>query len=79
MSKRITIVLDSDLDEKLRINQANKITKLEKSVSFSSAINDALRKGLKLEMNELLLCIRCKEVKTSNRTMICSDCSSNVN
>jgi hypothetical protein len=47
MSKRITIVLDNDLDKKLRINQANEIAKLEKSVSFSSAINDALRKGLK--------------------------------
>ena len=47
MSNRITIVLDSDLDKKLRINQANRIAKSKTSVSFSRVINDTLRKGLK--------------------------------
>ncbi len=45
--KRITIVLDDDLAKKLRIIQSKKISKSKKSVSFSSVINEELRKALK--------------------------------
>ena len=47
MSKRITIVLDDFLAKKLRIIQSKKISKSKKSVSFSSVINEELRKSLK--------------------------------
>ena len=47
MSKRVTIVLDDDLVKKLRIIQAKNITKSKKSVSFSSIVNDELRKAIK--------------------------------
>ncbi len=47
MPKRITVVLDDELDKKLRIIQSKKIRKSKKSVSFSSVINEELRKSLK--------------------------------
>ena len=47
MTKRVTIVLDDDLVKKLRIIQSKKIAKSKKSVSFSSVINDELRKTVK--------------------------------
>ena len=47
MSKRVTIVLDDSLAKKLRIIQSKKISKSKKSVSFSSVINEELRKALK--------------------------------
>ena len=47
MSRRVTIVLDDDLIKKLRIIQANNIVKSKKSVSFSSVINQELRKIVK--------------------------------
>jgi len=47
MSKIVTIVLDDDLVKKLKTIQAKKITKSKKSVSFSSVVNDELRKSLK--------------------------------
>jgi hypothetical protein len=47
MSKRITIMLDDDLDKKLRIVQSKMITKSNESVSFSRIINEELRNGLK--------------------------------
>jgi len=43
---RITIMLDKESHKKLRILQANKIRKTNGSVSLSSIINDAIRKGL---------------------------------
>jgi hypothetical protein len=43
MSKRITIMLDDDLDKKLRIVQSKMITKSNESVSFSRIINEELR------------------------------------
>jgi len=46
-SKRITIVIGDELMKKLRIIQSKKIAKLKKSVSFSSVINDQLRKEVK--------------------------------
>ena len=47
MSRRVTIVLDDDLIKKLRIIQARNLVKLKKSVSFSSVINNELRKAMK--------------------------------
>ncbi len=44
---RITIMLDKESHKKLRLIQANKIRKTNGSVSLSSVINDAIRKGLK--------------------------------
>ncbi len=47
MAKRVTIVLDDDLAKKLREKQAKQIKESLKSVSFSSVLNDLVRKGLK--------------------------------
>ena len=47
MTRRITIVLDDDLDKKIRIIQAKEITKTTKSVSFSETLNKVLRKSMK--------------------------------
>ena len=46
-SKRVTIVLDDNIVKKLRTIQAKNLTKSNESVSFSSVINDELRKSLK--------------------------------
>ena len=46
MTKRITILLDDDLDKELRLLQAKEIMKSENSVSFSETLNDTLRKVL---------------------------------
>lgn len=47
MSKRITIVIDDDLDKKLRLIQAKQISKNSESVSFSRVINTELRRQLR--------------------------------
>ena len=47
MSKRMTIVIDEDLDKKLRIRQAKIIQQEQASCSFSRVVNDTLRKALK--------------------------------
>ena len=47
MSKRITIVLDDDLVKKLRTIQSKKLAKSNHSISFSSVINDELRRVVK--------------------------------
>lgn len=46
MSKRISVMLDDDLLEKLRILQAKRIKRTVKSVSFSKIIGDIIRKDL---------------------------------
>lgn len=46
MSKRVTVMIDDDLDKKIRLVQAKQITKSLKSVSFSRTINGLLRQGL---------------------------------
>jgi len=48
MAKRITIMLDDDLDKKVRLKQADLIRKTQKSISFSSVINDVIRGKLKV-------------------------------
>ena len=47
MVKRITIMIDDDLDKKLHLIQAKEITKTSSSISYSQVINDMLRKQLK--------------------------------
>ncbi len=47
MGIRITIVLDDEIIKKLRIIQAKQIKITTKSVSFSSIVNQQLRKSLK--------------------------------
>ena len=47
MAKRITIMLDEDLDKKLRSLQAKAIQNTTSSVSFSSVLNETLRTSLK--------------------------------
>ena len=47
MVKRVTIVLDADLDKKLRIIQAKEIQSTSGSVSYSRVINEVLRNSLK--------------------------------
>ena len=48
MAKRITIMLDDDMDKKLRMKQADLIRKTQLSISFSKVINDVLRGKVKL-------------------------------
>ncbi len=46
MSKRVTIMIDEDLDKKLRFRQAKMIQKNQTSFSYSKTLNEALRKTL---------------------------------
>lgn len=46
MSKRVTIMIDEDLDKKLRNIQANMIREETGSVSYSKVLNLILRKDL---------------------------------
>ncbi len=47
MSKRVSIMIDDDIDKKLRILQAKMIHQKQTSYSYSKAINDSLRQVLK--------------------------------
>jgi len=47
MSKRVTIMIDEDLDKKIRHRQAKIIQEEQSSYSYSRALNDTLRKVLK--------------------------------
>lgn len=47
MSRRITIMIDDDVDKKLRQLQSKLILKNNESVSYSKVINQELRKQLK--------------------------------
>ncbi len=46
MSKRVTIVIDEDLDKKIRLRQAKTIQQTQSSCSYSKIINEVLRKKL---------------------------------
>ena len=46
MAKRVTIMIDDDLDRKIRLKQAKMIQKTNKAISFSKVVNDTLRKNL---------------------------------
>ena len=47
MAKRTTIMIDDDLDKKLRSIQAKAIQDTSSSVSFSKVVNETIRKKLK--------------------------------
>jgi len=47
MRKRVTIVIDEDLDKKIRFRQAKLIQQKQSSYSYSSVLNEVLRKYLK--------------------------------
>ena len=47
MGKRVTIVIDDDLDKKLRLRQAKLIQQKQSSYSYSRVLNETLRKVLK--------------------------------
>ena len=47
MSKRVTIMIDDDLDKKLRIQQSKLIQKESSACSFSRIVNETIRKSLK--------------------------------
>ena len=47
MSKRVTIMIDDDLDKKIRFRQAKMILQEQSSYSYSRVINETLRKSLK--------------------------------
>ena len=47
MSKRVTIMIDEDLDKKLRLRQSKMIQQKQISYSYSRALNDVLRIVLK--------------------------------
>ena len=47
MSRRITIMLESDLEKKLRALQAKLIKNSTNAVSFSQVLNQAVAEGLK--------------------------------
>jgi hypothetical protein len=47
MSKRVTIMIDDDLDKKLRLRQAKMIQQEQTSYSYSKVLNESLRKNLK--------------------------------
>ena len=47
MSKRVTIMIDVDLDKKLRLLQAKMINQTHGSYSYSKVLNESLRKVLK--------------------------------
>ncbi len=47
MTRKITVVLDDTLVKKLRKKQAELIKESTKSVSFSSVINQTIRKSFK--------------------------------
>ena len=47
MTKRVTIMIDDDLDKKIRMRQAKLIMQEQTSYSYSKVLNEVLRKSLK--------------------------------
>lgn len=47
MSKRVTVMIDEDIEKKLRFRQAKQIQQKQASCSYSRVVNDVLRKVLK--------------------------------
>ena len=46
MAKRITIMIEDDIDKKLRQRQSKMIQQTNNAYSYSKTINDVLRKAL---------------------------------
>ena len=51
MAKRVTIMLDEDLDKKLRMIQAKAIQSTNGAVSFSTVLSETLRNSFKKQIN----------------------------
>lgn len=47
MARRVTIVMDEDIIKKLHERQAKQIKESAKSISFSSVVNETIRKHIK--------------------------------
>jgi len=47
MKKRVTIIIDEDLDKKIRAKQAKQIQQKQESVSYSQVIQELVKAGLK--------------------------------
>jgi hypothetical protein len=47
MGKRITIIIDDDVNKKIRLLQGKLIHKNKQGISFSRVLNDVCRDGLK--------------------------------
>ena len=47
MAKRVTIMIDEDIDKKLRLRQAKLIQQEQSSYSYSKVLNETIRKVLK--------------------------------
>jgi len=47
MAKRVTIMIDENLDKKIRFIQAKQIKKTTGSVSYSRVLNELLKKQVK--------------------------------
>lgn len=47
MAKRITVMIDDDIDKKLRQYQSKMIQQRSGAYSYSKTINDVLKKSLK--------------------------------
>lgn len=47
MAKRVTIMVDDDIDKKLRLRQAKLIQQEQTSYSYSKVVNETIRKVLK--------------------------------
>ena len=47
MKKRVTVIIDDDLDKKIRLRQVKTIKQENVACSYSKVINDAIRKVLK--------------------------------
>ncbi|WP_428323994.1 hypothetical protein [Nitrosopumilus sp.] len=47
MSKRVTMMIEDELDKKIRTKQAKLIQTEQRSVSYSEVINELLEKSLK--------------------------------
>ena len=47
MARRVTIVMDEDIIKKIHERQAKQIKESAKSISFSSVVNETIRKHIK--------------------------------
>ena len=45
MAKRVTVLIDDDLDKKIRTKQAKTIQEEQRTCSYSKIINETLRKA----------------------------------
>ena len=46
MARRVTIMIENDLDKKIRTYQAKKIQKENSTFSYSKTVNELLRKAI---------------------------------